>query len=230
MLGIILAGGRGSRLGPDAPPKPLVPINGVPLVCHVAELLQRAGGSQILIATGHRGSEVSEALGQHSNLETVDTGKDTPNGGRLHRLAPRVQGPSFLLAWCDALTDADLNQLENQRRSTGAEACLLAVHPPERFGRLNLEGSRVAGFTEKQSDPSRWINGGFFALSASVLSRLTPTTDLERDLFPTLALEGQLTALRHNGFWACMDNLHEARALEQALAAGGPLRRVKEPG
>ena len=99
-------------------------------------------------------------------------------------------------------------------------ATLTAIHPPERFGVLNLSGDYVTEFHEKHSGESSWINGGFFVFEPKIFDYLQDdSTVLEKTPLETLAKEQQLTSFKHNGFWYPMDTLRDKNHLEKLWAS-----------
>jgi glucose-1-phosphate cytidylyltransferase len=82
-------------------------------------------------------------------------------------------------------------------------------------------GNKVGHFTEKPQAGEGWINGGFFVLNTRVLSYIEgDETVWERDPMERLAVDGELMAYRHEGFWQPMDTLRERRLLEDMWASG----------
>lgn len=245
----ILSGGRGTRLGtsPYLPPKPLATIGDQPILWHVIQLYRRQGFHDFVIAIGHRGQELARWFGELARQDPtlglrlaphrgdvdvagrpsswrvalVDSGEDTANGSRLARLRPWLEKERFLLSWCDGLADVDLSALQSFHLAHGRQASIVAVHPPSRFGLLDLEGPRVAAFREKPPLDSQWINGGFFLLEPQVLDHLAADgCHFEAGPLPDLAAAGELMAFRHEGFWACMDTPADQARLEALWQAG----------
>lgn len=244
----ILAGGRGSRLGGahGSPPKPLSTIGGRPVLWHVLQLYRRQEFNDFVIALGHRGDEVvawfrglaaaDRRLALYLDrapsapveagdwrVQLVRTGERTANGSRLLRLEPWLQDGTFFLSWCDGLADLDFRHLLAYHRSHGKMATVVAVHPPSRFGRLELVGDDVVRFQEKPPLVSEWISGGFFALEPSVLLELSrENCSFERGPLPQLAAKGELRAYRHESFWACLDTPADREDLEALWQSGRP--------
>lgn len=82
-------------------------------------------------------------------------------------------------------------------------------------------------FTEKPQTGEGWINGGFLVLEPGVLDYLEgDDSSLEADALERLALDGQLAAYRHDGFWQCMDHLRDVRLLQSLWESGNPPWRV----
>jgi glucose-1-phosphate cytidylyltransferase len=243
----ILCGGRGARLrersagGGREIPKPLVEVGDRPIVQHVIELYAAQGFHRFLLATGYRGELIERFAAAQSwpagvEVRCVDTGPDTPTGGRIKLLstdsrskfleplrvrASRARSWSFCVTYADGLADIDLARLLRFHEGHGALATMTVVRPELQFGVAELDGldGRVLGFREKPRS-EHWINGGFFCLRAEALEYLAPDSVLEREPLQRLAADGQLRAYRHEGFWRCMDTYKDAVALNDLWASG----------
>jgi glucose-1-phosphate cytidylyltransferase len=226
---VILCGGRGTRLQEHTQelPKPLVEIGGCPIVCHVIELYAAQGFRRFLLATGYRGELIERFVAEHPwptevGVECVDTGLDTPTGGRIKLLEQRLSGANVICAtYADGLADIDLARLLVFHGRHGALATMTVVRPELQFGVTELDGpdGRVVGFREKPRS-EHWINGGFFCLRPGALEYLEVDSVLEREPLQRMAAEGELRAYRHEGFWECMDTYKDAVALNDLWASG----------
>jgi glucose-1-phosphate cytidylyltransferase len=230
----ILCGGRGTRLQEHSQeiPKPLVEIGGLPILWHVIGLYASQGFRRFLLATGYRGEQIECFVAAHNWPEgvcvgCVDTGLDTPTGGRLKLLEDALEGPLFCATYADGLADIDLQRLLAFHDAHGALATMTVVRPRLQFGVTDLDprDGRVLGFVEKPRS-EHWINGGFFCFQRAALSYLSDDSVLERGPLGRLAADGELRAWRHEGFWECMDTYKDAAALNDLWASGrAPWRR-----
>jgi glucose-1-phosphate cytidylyltransferase len=230
----ILCGGRGTRLQEHTAsiPKPLVEIGGLPIVWHVIQLYAAQGHRRFLLATGYKGELIGEFVDTHAwppgvEVACVDTGLDTPTGGRLKRLAEHLGGGRFCATYADGLADVDLASLAGYHAGHGALATMTVVRPELQFGitELDADDGRVLGFREKPRS-EHWINGGFFVFEPAVLDYLRTDSVLEREPLERLSADGQLRAYRHSGFWECMDTYKDAVALNDLWSSGSPPWRV----
>ena len=155
------------------------------------------------------------------DVQLVDTGLDTMTGGRLKRIQDRIDD-TFCVTYGDGLSDLDINGLLSFHKEKKSLATLTAIHPPERYGVLNLSGDYVTEFHEKHVGESSWINGGFFVFEPEIFDYLQDgdMTTLEKKPFETLAKEQKLTAFKHNGFWHPMDTLRDKKQLEKLWTSG----------
>jgi glucose-1-phosphate cytidylyltransferase len=233
---VILCGGRGTRLQEhtQAIPKPLVEIGGMPIVWHVIQLYAVQGFRRFLLATGYRGELIERFVAAREwpagvSVECVDTGPETPTGGRVKQLERQLAGEErFCMTYSDGLADVDLGALLRFHAEHGALASMTVVRPQLQFGVTELaDDGRVSGFHEKPTS-EHWINGGFFCFSAPVLDYLEADSVLEREPLERLAAAGELRARRHGGFWECMDTYKDAVALNDLWAAGAAPWRMWE--
>jgi glucose-1-phosphate cytidylyltransferase len=224
---VILCGGRGTRLQEQSPaiPKPLVEIGGLPIVWHVIQIFAAQGFGDFVLATGYRRELVSAFVAGHAwpagvSVDCVDTGLDTPTGGRLHRLRGRIGGGRFCATYADGVADVGLEALIARHEEAGSLATVTVVRPELPFGIAELgDDDRVRGFREKpRSD--HWINGGYFVCEPGMLDYLGPDSVLERAPLERLAAAGELAAYRHDGFWACMDTHKDAAVLNDLWRSG----------
>jgi len=84
-------------------------------------------------------------------------------GGRLKRTQDRIDD-TFCATYGDGVSNIDINRLISFHKEKKSLVTLTAVHPPERFGVLNISGDYVTEFHEKRTSEYSWINGGFFCL------------------------------------------------------------------
>jgi glucose-1-phosphate cytidylyltransferase len=214
---VILCGGRGTRLQEHTRsiPKPLVEIGGRPIVWHVIQIYAAQGLRDFLLLTGYRGEMIAEFAAAEAwpsgvSVDCVDTGLDTPTGGRIHRVRDRLRDGTFMATYADGVADVDLQRLLDFHGAHGALATMTVVRPELQFGVAALDGDdRVLGFHEKPRS-EHWINGGFFVFEPRALDYLTDSSVLEREPLEGLAADGQLRAYRHTGFWDCMDTYKDA--------------------
>lgn len=224
---VILCGGRGTRLRErtETIPKALVEIGGKPILWHVVGIYAAQGFDRFLLATGYLGDQVEEFVASEDwpegvTVECVDTGEDTPTGGRIAALAERLAAGTFCATYADGVADVDLGALLDFHAAHGGLATMTAVRPHLQWGVAELgDGGRVEGFAEKPRS-EHWINGGFFVFDPEVLTYLDGESVLEREPLGRLAEDGQLAAFRHEGFWDCMDTYKDAVVLNDLWAAG----------
>jgi len=220
MKAVILAGGHGTRISEESNiiPKPLIEIGGKPILWHIMKIYSAYKIDDFIICLGYKGEKIKEYFEQFDsklwNIQLIDTGLDTMTGGRLKRIQDKIDN-TFCMTYGDGVSDVNLNNLLTFHKEKKSLATLTAIHPPERFGVLNLSGDYVTEFHEKHTGESSWINGGFFVFEPEIFDYLqNDSTVLERAPLETLAKEQKLSAFKHNGFWHPMDTLRDKKHLE----------------
>lgn len=224
----ILCGGRGTRLQEHTQsiPKPLVEIGGRPIVWHVIQIYLAQGFRRFVLCTGYKGDLIERFVAREPwpdavLVECLDTGVDTPTGGRALAAARHLgDGAPFCVTYADGVADIDLHALLAAHRAHGELATMTVVRPELQFGVAQVEpDGRVSGFDEKPR-AQQWVNGGFFVFEAGVADVLSEDSVLEREPLQRLAAAGRLHAFRHEGFWDCMDTYKDAVLLNDLWAQG----------
>lgn len=242
---VILAGGLGTRLSEEtvSKPKPMVEVGGKPMLWHIMKIYSYYGINEFIICCGYKGYVIKEYFANYFlhqsdvtfNMKDnkmivheeraepwivtlVDTGDDSMTGGRLKRVSEYVKNEkSFCFTYGDGVADINIKELLDYHNSHGKDATLIATYPPGRFGALDiLEGGMVKQFQEKPRGDGALINGGFFVLSPKVIDRIAGDNSIwEQEPLKNLALDNQLMAYKHEGFWQPMDTLRDKMKLEE---------------
>lgn len=244
----ILAGGKGTRFFEETRfrPKPMIELGGRPILWHIMMQFHAHGFSDFAVALGYKGDFIKRwfldatvlsrnpavrfpSAGPDADLaalndwdvDLVETGLETQTGGRIKALGPRLGNERFLLAWGDGVSNVDFNAVVDYHRSHGKLATMVVVRPPARFGHVEMNGDQIMRFQEKPEKAEGWINGGMFLLEPEALHYIRDaSTHFEKEPLENLAADGQLMAYRHEGFWQCMDTLHDRQKLEEIWATG----------
>jgi D,D-heptose 1,7-bisphosphate phosphatase len=204
---VILAGGKGTRLGAltGGRPKPLLEVGGEPFITLLIRSLKRFGFTDILLLVGPFSLIYEEQLGDGHDLGvrlrrvTEDPPADT--GGALLHAAPYLER-RFLLLNGDSLFDINLLDLASRhaRDPWLAWMSLREVEEVGRYGSVALSGSRVTCFGEKMGSGPGLINAGIYWLKRDILHEIVTTPySIERQLLPSLAARGLVRGTVYRG-------------------------------
>ena len=233
----------------EARPKPMVEVGGKPILWHIMKIYSQHGFNEFIICLGYKGyvikeyfmhyflhnSDITIELGNNkvevhgSNTESfkvtlVDTGLNTKTAGRLKQVKKYLGNEDFMLTYGDGVSDIDLKKLLAFHNEHKKIATVTAVRLDARFGGMDVGSSGgVISFREKTKDESKWINGGFFVLKPEVFNYFEGDMDemmWEDEPLEKLAINKQLVAYKHSGFWKCMDALRDKLELEALWQSG----------
>jgi glucose-1-phosphate cytidylyltransferase len=220
---VILAGGLGSRISEYTKtiPKPMIRINGKPLIYYIMKHYAKYGFKEFYIALGYKGEIIKKYFNKNSygwKVNLINTGLKTMTGGRLKRLKKFLNNETFMLTYGDGLSNVNLKKLIKFHKTNKKLATMTAVRPPARFGAIKFKGNRVSYFKEKSKLNEGWINGGFFVIEPGFLKLIkSDKTILERDPLEKTSKNGQLVAFKHYDFWQCMDTKRDKINLEEII-------------
>ena len=220
---VLLAGGFGTRLSEYTKtiPKPMVIINGEPIIMHIMKSYAKYGFKNFYIALGHKGEVIKKFFNKNFfdwKINLIDTGEKTMTGGRLKRLTKYIGNETFMMTYGDGISNVNLTNLLKFHKRNKKLVTLTAVRPPARFGALKLKGNYVNYFKEKSHLDEGWINGGFFVIEPEFLKYIkNDNTYLEREPLEKITKKKQLAAFKHKGFWQCMDTKRDKDKLDVIL-------------
>lgn len=242
---VILAGGKGTRMmeGSVTIPKPLMMIGDKPILRHIMDIYIMQGVKEFIIPVGYKGEMIyGYFMSQHPAgiqrgqdhvwflfgdyyVHVVDTGLDTMTGGRLKAISHFLDDRPFHFTYGDGLANVDIKKLEARFFPRTDAASITVVHPIGRFGRAVVnDHDDVKDFGEKIQTGHDWINGGFSVLSGR-LAKVIPSlsTNLEKEIYPVLAKHNLMGAVKHTGFWQCIDTLRDLQEINHIYEKDGPV-------
>jgi glucose-1-phosphate cytidylyltransferase len=254
---IILAGGLGTRLSEETEnrPKPMVLIGDKPILWHIMNSFAKQGINEFILALGYKSDVIKDWLLELNDVgveialdvsnrkvhreksadnswsvTALETGLTSQTGGRIAQCMNVFPGERVIATYGDGLANVSIKSLLDFHEAHGKLATVTAVRPPARFGHLQIEGSAVTHFGEKNQSDAGWINGGYFVLESDV-SKLILNNDepFETGALPRLVSQRQLMAFHHHDFWQPMDTLREKNELSaMAMETPPPWLRIDQ--
>jgi glucose-1-phosphate cytidylyltransferase len=219
---ILLAGGFGTRISEETSdkPKPMVLVNGKPILEHVTDIFRSQGFNDFVVAGGYKYEVIQEwahgAVNRGINVVTLDTGLETQTAGRIRQCLKYIGNQRVFVTYGDGVGNVNLNGLLDFHLQNAKLATVTAVRPPARFGVLESENGLVMHFGEKNQTDAGWINGGFFVLEPKITDFIHGDLEpFEKYPLPRRVKKGELMAFHHHGFWQPMDTLREKNELEE---------------
>lgn len=203
---VIMAGGRGTRISSVASdiPKPMIKIDGVPVLEREIACLKAQGFTDLIITVSHLGNIITGYFGDGKkfgvNIEYYFEKEPLGNAGALFKLK-RELTEDFLLLNADAVFDVDFNRFVDYHKRKGGLVTLF-THPnshPYDSGLIvaDEDGAVQAWLTKEDARPEFYrnrVNAGLHVISPQVLQCdvTTPKVDLDRQILKPLAATGKM--------------------------------------
>ena len=233
MKALILAGGKGTRFREETvtKPKPMIEINGTPMLIHIINHYRHYGLRDFVVLAGFKIEYIEKYFSdkfkhikdkefeyKDSKISILDTGVETMTGGRIKKAIEEFELDEFMLTYGDGIADVNIDELYKFHNKNKFIGTVTAVRPPARFGSIVIENNKVKKFGEKSQADEGWINGGFFILNNKIKSYIdNEYTVFEKEPLENLTKEGQLGSYVHTGFWQPVDTIREKELLEEKL-------------
>ena len=199
MKGLILAGGKGTRLRPLTinTPKPVVPVANSPFLLYQIDLMRGAGISEIILSLSYQPRKIEDLLKDGSDYEVwiryAVEGTPLGTGGAFKNAEEHIDSSTVVFNG-DVLTDIDLAAVVAHHRESRAVATIVLtpVENPSAYGLVETASDgAIQRFIEKPGPDEitcNTINAGIYVLEPSVLKYMPKGEpySFERNLFPTL--------------------------------------------
>jgi dTDP-glucose pyrophosphorylase len=173
---IIMAGGEGTRLRPytENLPKPMIKINGIPLLERQVRRLVKMGITIIYISVNYLSDIIKDHFNDGSEFGVVikylDEDKKLGTAGALSLLPELKSAQSIIVINGDILTTSDFVNLFNFHKENDALITVSAInyHVQIPYGVIDFQGTEIKALLEKPSQ-TFFCNAGIYALSMEIL-------------------------------------------------------------
>ncbi len=223
MKALILCGGEGKRLRPytNNIPKPMLAVQGKPIVEYQIMLLKRHGIRDIIMCSGYKHEKVEQYFGNGSKfgvrIEHSIEREPLGTAGPVKALEGKLKGTFFVING-DTLTDLNITDMIKFHRTLvsgkGIIGTIYLAPLPSPYGIVDIDSIGVIqSFQEKPLLHQHNINAGWYLLEPEILRHLPKKGSTEAEVFTALAKEGRLAGYVHKGYWRDIGTLKE---LEEA--------------
>ena len=214
-VGILLVGGRGTRLQPltNGAPKPMLPIAGLPVTEHQILAAKAAGIHTIVLATSYLAQIFTPYFGDGSKwgLKILYAVEKEPlgTGGAIRNAAQLLKGDEPIVIFNgDVLSKHSITKQLAFHAEKGAAVTLHLINVPDAraFGCVPIDGNgRVSAFLEKMENPvTNLINAGCYIFAPSVVAQIPPdqVVSIEREIFPQLVAQSEsIYGYHEQAYW-----------------------------
>lgn len=224
---VILAGGYGTRISEETKkiPKPMVKINGIPIICYIIKHYSYYNFNEFIILSGYKHKLLKNYFEKNkifnTKIKVVNTGLSANTGQRIQKIKKLINTNHFLLTYGDGISNINISELVKFyfKRKKNIDLLMTVVRPQARFGKVKIINNRVEKFEEKNQLNEGWINGGFFVCSKKIFKYFKNINNpiFEVDILPKIAKNKKFYAYKHNSFWYCMDTLRDKINLDKIM-------------
>lgn len=221
---VILAGGMGTRAYPHTEylPKPMLPVNGKPIVIHVMRIFADQGYRNFVLSVGYRSDVIEDYFSGKSlewEVEIEHTGDDTDTGGRIANCR-HLLGDVFMATYADGLAKVDLDELARFHAAHDGLATVTSVPLTSQYGTIeSTHTGRILSFNEKPTLREHWINCGFMVFDKAVFDHWEGD-NLEREVLPRLSDKGLAYTYQSEAFFKSMDTYKDQMDIEELCRSG----------
>lgn len=218
MKAVILAGGLGKRLRPitDYVPKPLIPINNIPILEWQIRHLKKSGINKFIVCTGYKTEQIRNFLDAKNNfgveIKLVNEKMPLGTGGAIKNASKLIDEKTFFVLNGDVITNINVNLLKSKQNS------IASVPLRTKFGIMDIKNDKVVRFSEKKNISDYWMNAGIYYLSNKIINDLPKIGNIEDTTFPTYAKESMLNVVKFkNAVWYSIDSYKDIEECEEAI-------------
>lgn len=214
LKGIIMAGGKGTRLRPItySIPKPLIPIAGRPCISYAMDSFYEAEVKDFIITTGYKFQSLITGVleSKHPDQNVIFSVEQEPAGtaGSV-KLVENFIDDTFIVGSGDVLQDFNIKEILDFHRNKNAKITIVltTVSDPSQFGIAEVKDDKIVRFLEKPSPDetfSNLVNSGLYVVEPEILKHIPSDRpyDFAKELFPEMLKNGEdIYAVEGNGVW-----------------------------
>lgn len=194
--GIILAGGKGTRMGnlTIVKHKCLLKVGNFPILTHLILQLSCFKIDRVIICSGYLSEKIKIYLKKKLDLDLEKLSKilkiksyikpkiiinksgiKDSTSQRLFKIKKLIGNSNLLILYGDTLMDVNYNkfQIFLKKNMGKSDVILTLSNPKEKFGVVKLKNNKVISFSEKIIDRSRWVNSGWMLVKNKLLKKIS---------------------------------------------------------
>ena len=215
MKAIILCGGKGTRFnkGKPGPLKPLIKINGTPILRHIINIYKKNNINNFILLGGYKFKELEKFSKKNKDVKitSIFTGVNTNTAGRILAIKKFIKNENFLLTYGDSLADFSLSQALKLKKKNNF---VMSVYEYKfMYGLIKTKNNEIKNMKEKTTFK---INAGFYVLDKDIFKYIKNKTEsFEKKVIDRVLNSKKkfVTNLVKN--WFPMDNLKDKKNIQE---------------
>ena len=232
---VILCGGRGTRLGAISKkfPKTLMKIQGKEILWYIIKILQLNNFNHFILPLGYKGNLIKKFIIKNkyfgSNLELIETGKDTSIGKRIYKIQKKIKSKNFLLLNGDAIFDFNLKKIFKDHERGNYGSTFITGESTYQYGTIGTRSGKVVDFKRnivydsvnirKSKNYIAYNYTGITILNYNILKGFSKSfknfQNFEKELFPKIIKKSKSNFIKLKGFFHSMDNIKDVNMVNK---------------
>ena len=227
LYALTIVGGKGERLKPltNHIPKPMVKINGIPIIEHQVNWMKSQGITDVIFLCGYLGEKSQDHFGDGSKfgIRTKYYFEKSPlgRGGAIKKGMDFVpDNTNILVTNGDIITNQEIHPIINSHKKSNVICTVMLVPYISQYGVvINDKDDYIKSFDEKGKLPY-WINAGVYIMNSSIKNLLPDIGDHESTTFTSLLKEKQLFGFRSKKMWSSIESIKDLLEIEKKIKNG----------
>ena len=227
LYALTIVGGKGERLKPltNHIPKPMVKINGIPIIEHQVNWMKSQGITDVIFLCGYLGEKSQDHFGDGSKfgIRTKYYFEKSPlgRGGAIKKGMDFVpDNTNILVTNGDIITNQEIHPIINSHKKSNVICTVMLVPYISQYGVvINDKDDYIKSFDEKGKLPY-WINAGVYIMNSSMKNLLPDIGDHESTTFTSLLKEKQLFGFRSKKMWSSIESIKDLLEIEKKIKNG----------
>jgi glucose-1-phosphate cytidylyltransferase len=221
---LIFCGGFGTRMNNGDPGflKPLIEVGGKEILSHIISIYESQNITEFILLGGYKIEDLYVFANKYTNsnikIDVLDTGYDTPTGGRLLHAKDLIQDDKFLLTYGDSLTNFNLLEAKKKMIDSNASMSISTFRKKLEYGVLDINDNLILNeiLEKTYSVP---INAGFYILNKKIFEYINSLKEsFEIDVLPRILKEKKINfSVYEVNFWHPMDTPEDRYRLDKIL-------------
>ena len=236
MKALILCAGYGTRLGELTKeiPKPMLPLNGIPMLSYILSNCKLNGFTDIAINLHFRPEIITEYFGDGSkfglSIQYFYEDRLLGTAGSVRNMRSFLgETPEFLVHYGDIVTDQNFSKMCAFHKSKPDALATLLVHSRPNSNSIVIidRTQKITGFVERPTDEERkqfnstFVNSGVAIFNRNIIDHIgNDAVDLPKDIYCKLFRDYNLYAYQLESFRSAIDSPERYHAAEDALLTG----------
>jgi len=222
---VIIAGGKGTRLGEMVSdiPKPMVMLNGRPILERIILWLKKNGVKHIIIGVAYKKEVIMKHFGDGSDFGiNITYTEHDPEGGTEDAFKTAIEKSkinceNFYAMNGDQITDLQLEGFTNSHIEANAIASIITIQLRTNFGIVETDNQGyITEFQEKKLVPGVKMNCGIYIFNKKIKKYLKGG-NIEQNAFKKILAEKKLKSFYYDGMWTSVNDQKELKAAEETL-------------